>query len=151
MWISEEHLSVLFYATPFLVKTSRPLSHFGIFIGNKEEGVSQIFLRILLKKKIWAIKRLDVLAQGTVMLCLYYYVFLMSSYILKMLLLAMLGKLVLLESRLCQWNNLKKDLHKDALEKNWRNRRDTRRCFKVIRCLYDVAWLKLMRVLIIIY
>ena len=66
------------------MKTSRPLSHFGVFIANKEE---------------------DVLAQGTViiMLCLYYYVFLMSSDILKMILLAMFGKLiiVLLESRLC--------------------------------------------------
>ena len=43
----------------------------------------------------------DVLAQ--VMLCLYYYVFLMSSYILKMLLLAMFGKLiiVLLELSVC--------------------------------------------------
>ena len=51
-----------------------------------------------------SIKRPDVLArQGTVMLCLYYYVFLMSSYILKMFLLAMFGKLitVLLESSLC--------------------------------------------------
>ena len=86
-----------------LVKTSRPLSDFGILIANKEEGVSQIFLRILPKKKNWAIKRSDVLAQGTVILCLYYYVFLMSSYILKMFLLAMFGKLiiVLLESSLC--------------------------------------------------
>ena len=63
-----------------LVKISRPLSHFGIFIANKEEGFSQLFLKILPKKKIWAIKRSDVLPQGTVMLCLYCYVFLMSSY-----------------------------------------------------------------------
>ena len=86
-----------------LVKTSRPLSHFGIFIANKEEGISQIFLRILPKKKNWSIKRSDVLPQDAVMLCLYYYVFLMSSYILKMFLLAMFGKLiiVLLESSLC--------------------------------------------------
>ena len=45
------------------------------------------------------------LAQGTViiMLCLYYYVFLMSYDILKMILLAMFGKLiiVLIESSLC--------------------------------------------------
>ena len=34
-----------------LVKISRSLSYFGIFIANKEEGVSQLFLRILPKKK----------------------------------------------------------------------------------------------------
>ena len=130
MWISEEHLSVLFYETPFLVwksvltewrwdcyqltglissfsrslvKIIRSLSYFGIFIENKEEGVSKLFLRILPNKKTWAIKRPNVLAQGTVMLCLYYYVFLMSSYILKMFLLAMFGKLiiVLLKSSIC--------------------------------------------------
>ena len=83
-----------------LVKISRPLSHFGIFI---------LFLRILPKKKIWAItcqmcsQSSDVLAKGTVMICLYYYVFLMSSYILIMFLLTMFGKLiiVLLESSFC--------------------------------------------------
>ena len=53
-----------------LVKISRPLSHFEIFIASKEEGVSQLFLRILPKKKIWAIKRSDMLAQGTVLLYL---------------------------------------------------------------------------------
>ena len=34
-----------------LVKISRPPGHFGIFIANKEEGVSQLSLRILPKKK----------------------------------------------------------------------------------------------------
>ena len=86
-----------------LVKISWPLSYFGIFMAIKEEGVSQLFLRIFPKKKNWAIKRPDMLVQGTFMLCLYYYFFLMSSYILKMFLLAMFGKLtiVLLESSLC--------------------------------------------------
>ena len=77
MSISEQHLSVLFYTTQFLVrrsvliewhwvcyqlagllssffrrlaKISRPPSHFGIFIANKEEGVSQLSLRIKEKK-----------------------------------------------------------------------------------------------------
>ena len=115
-------LSVLFYATPFLVrmcvsiewrwdcyqltdqnssflrslvKISRSLSYFGIFIANKGESISQLFLRILPKRKNWAIKWPDVLAQGTVMLCLHYYVFLMSSYILKMFFLAMFGKSII--------------------------------------------------------
>ena len=78
-----------------LVKIGRPLSNFGIFIANKEEGVSQLFLRILPNKKISVIKRSHVLAQGTVTLCLYYYVFPMSSYILKTFLLAMSGKLII--------------------------------------------------------
>ena len=100
MWISEEHLSVLFYATTFLVwksvlkdwrwycyqligiisvffrslvKISWSLSYFEIFMANKEEGVSQLFLRIFPNKKNWAIERPDVLVQGTVMLCLYYF------------------------------------------------------------------------------
>ena len=34
------------------MKISRPLSHFGIFIANKEEDVSQLFLRILTKKNL---------------------------------------------------------------------------------------------------
>ena len=84
------------------------------------------------------------LAKGTLMLCLYYYVLLMSSYILKMFLLAMFEKLiiVLLELSLCFETAVKqfeKELHKDALEKNCRNQGDTRRCFNVIKCLYDVA------------
>ena len=46
---------------------------------------------------------LYVLAQGTVMLSLYYYVFLMSSYILKMFLLDIFGKSIIapVESNLC--------------------------------------------------
>ena len=74
----EENISVLFYATPSLVqkfvliewrpdcyqladlissffrsfvKSKRFVGHFGIFIENKEEGVSQLSLRILPKKK----------------------------------------------------------------------------------------------------
>ena len=44
----------------------------------------------------------DMHAKGTIMLCLYYYVFLMSSYMFKMFLLLMFGKLsiVLLQSNL---------------------------------------------------
>ena len=84
------------------MKISRPLSHFGIFTANKEEGISQLSLRIIPKKKNWATKPPDVHAQAIIMLCLYYYVFLMSSYILKKFLLVMFEKLtiVLLESSL---------------------------------------------------
>ena len=58
-----------------LVKVSRSLSHFGIFIANEEEGVSQLSLsHNLTKEKNWAIKRPDAHAQGAFMLCLYYYV-----------------------------------------------------------------------------
>ena len=76
-WISEEHLSVLFYETPFLVPKSvlmkcrwdcylltglsssflrslvkiiRSLSHFGILNANREEDVYQLSLSILPKK-----------------------------------------------------------------------------------------------------
>ena len=84
-WISEEHLSVLFYATPFLVwisaliewlwdcyqflvssifrtlvKIGRSFSYFGIFIAYKKEGISQLSLRISPKKQNWAITRQDV-------------------------------------------------------------------------------------------
>ena len=129
MWISEDNLSVLFYATPFLaqksvlielcwycyqlaglissffrslVKITWSLSHFVIFIANKKEGASQLFIRILPKKKKWTIKHPDVQVRSTIMLCLYYYVFLISSYIFKIFLLAMFGKLtiVLLDSSL---------------------------------------------------
>ena len=69
----------------------------------RQKAFPNIFVEYYQRKKIGAIKRSDVLVQGPVMLCLYYYVFLMSSYFLKMSLLAMFGKLmiVLLELRLC--------------------------------------------------
>ena len=53
-----------------------------------------------MKEKYLPIKPPGVHAQGTIMLCLYYYVFVMSYYIFKMFLLAMFGKLaiVFLES-----------------------------------------------------
>ena len=47
-----------------------------------------------------------------------------------------------LESSLCFENAVKqfeKDDHKDALEKNRRNSGGARRCFNVIRYLYDIA------------
>ena len=124
-WISEGHLSVLFYATPFLVPKSvlikcrwdcylltglssnflrnlvkiiRSLSHFW----NREEDVYQLSLSILPKKKNWAIK-LPMWAQGVSMLCLYYFVFLMSSHIFKMFLLAMLGKVTIVLLELSLW------------------------------------------------
>ena len=77
-WISEEHLSILFYETPFLVskyvlikcrwdcylltglcssflrsrvKIIRSLSHFGILNANREEEVYQLSLSIIPKKK----------------------------------------------------------------------------------------------------
>ena len=89
-----------------LAKISQPLSHFGIFIANKEEGVFQLFLRILPNKKIWAIKRLDVLEKGTLMLMpivlCFPDVFLHFNFIFYILL-AMFSKsiIVLLESSLC--------------------------------------------------
>ena len=90
-----------------LAKINRSLNHFGIFIANKEEGVSQLSLRILPMKKKGVIKRPDVHAQGTVMLCLYYYVFVTSSYIFKMFLLAMFGKLTIVLHCLSQAYGLK--------------------------------------------
>ena len=136
LWISEEHLSVLSYGTPFLIRKSFQglktlfwwnsagtviswwvwslislevlwrLAGLSVTLGFSSQTRKKAFPNFLLEyyqRKKWAIKRSDVLAQGTVMLCLYYYVFLMSSYILKMFLLAMFGKsiIVLLESSLC--------------------------------------------------
>ena len=104
-------LSVLFYATPFLVrmcvsiewrwdcyqltdqnssflrslvKISRSLSYFGIFIANKEEGVSQLFLRILPKKKKLSNQKSRCAHTRHCFAMPVLYVFLMSSYMLKM-------------------------------------------------------------------
>ena len=80
------------------MKISQALSHFVIFMATKEE----VALRILPKKKNWQIKRPGVHARGTIMLCLYYYLLLISSYILKTFLVVMFGKLkiAVLESSL---------------------------------------------------
>ena len=48
-----------------------------------------------MKEKDLPIKPPGMQAQGTIMLCLYYYVFVMYYYIFKMFLLAMFGKLVI--------------------------------------------------------
>ena len=109
LWILEEHLSVLSYATSILVrksvliiwpwdcyqltglisnffrnfiKISQFLNHFGVFITNKEEGVFHCSQN-LTKEKNLSIKPPGVHVQGTIMLCLYYYVFVMFYYILK--------------------------------------------------------------------
>ena len=81
------------------IKISQFLNHFGVFITNKEKGVPHCSQN-LMKEKHFPIKPAGVDAQGTVMLCLYYYVFGMSYYIFKMFLSAMFGKLaiVFLES-----------------------------------------------------
>ena len=126
LWILEEHLSVLSYVTSILVqksvliiwpwdcyqltglisnffrnfiKISQFLSHFGVFITNKEEGVLHCSQNVT-KEKNLPIKPPHVHAEGTIVLCIYYYVFVISYYILKMFLLAMFGKLaiVFLES-----------------------------------------------------
>ena len=128
-WISEEHLCVLVYETPFLVPKSvlikcrwdcylliglsssflrslvkiiRSLSHFGILNANREEDVYQLSLSIL-PKNTTKQSNSQMWAQGAIMLCLYYCVFLMFPYIFKMFLLVMLGKvtIVLLELSLC--------------------------------------------------
>ena len=86
------------------------------------------------------------LAQGTVMLYLYYYVFLMSSYFLKMFLLAMFGKLivVLLESSLCFETAVKQfKTPQRRSEEKLQKPEDTQRCFNVIR--------QLMHILMMIY
>ena len=56
-----------------------------------------------MKERSLPIKPPGVHAQGTIMLCLYYYVFVISYYIFKMFLLAVFGKLaiVFLESSVC--------------------------------------------------
>ena len=114
LWILEEHLSVLSYATSVLVrkfvlivwpwscyqltslisnffrkfiKISQFLSHFRVFITNKEEGVPHCSQN-LTKEKNLPIKPPDVHAQGAIMRCLYYYFFVMSYYIFKMFLLS---------------------------------------------------------------
>ena len=81
------------------IKISQLLSHFGVFITNKEEGIPHCSQN-LTKEQNLTITPSGVHAQGTIMLCLYYYVFVMSYYIFKMFLLAMFGKLaiVFLES-----------------------------------------------------
>ena len=121
LWILEEHLSVLSYATSILVrksvliiwpwdcyqltglisnffrnfiKISQFLSHFGVFITNKEEGVPHCSQNLTKEKKL-PIKLPDVHTQGTIMLCLYYYAFVMPYYIFKMHLLAIFGKLTI--------------------------------------------------------
>ena len=121
LWILSEYLSVLSYVTSILVwksvliicpwncyqltdlisnffrnfiKISQFLSHFGVFITNKEEGVLHCSQNVT-KEKNLPIKPPDVHAEGTIMLCLYYYVFVISYYIFKMFLLAMFGKLAI--------------------------------------------------------
>ena len=78
-----------------LVKISQPLSHFGIFIANKKEGISHQRIKFQQSKDLMCSHKAHAMP-------LYYYVFLMFSYSLKMFLLAMFGKLiiVLLESSL---------------------------------------------------
>ena len=81
------------------IKISELLSHFGVFTTNNKEDIPHCSQN-LTKEKNLLIKPPGVHAQGTIMLCLYYYVFVMSYYIFKMFLLAMFGKLaiVFLES-----------------------------------------------------
>ena len=64
-----------------------------------EEGILHCSQNLMKEKKL-PIKPPGVHGQGTVMLCLYYYVFVMSDYIFKIFLLTMFGKLaiVFLES-----------------------------------------------------
>ena len=84
------------------IKINQSLSHFGLFITNKEEGVPHCS-QILTKEKKLPIKLPDVHAQDTIMLCLYYYVFMMSYYSFKMFLLAMFGKLAIVFLELSVW------------------------------------------------
>ena len=136
LWILEEHLSVLSYVTSILVqksvliiwpwdcyqltglvsnffrnfiKISQFLSHFGVFITNKEEGVLHCSQNVT-KEKNLPIKPPDVHAEGTIMLCLYYYVFVISYYIFKMFLLAMFGKLAIVFLESSVWFKTAMDL-----------------------------------------
>ena len=149
LWISEENLSVLFYATPFLSQKSVLIEWRWVccqltycwFLVSLEAlwrlaGPSVtlgLSLRIIPKKKNWAIECPGMHVRNTIKLCIYYYVFLMSSYIFKMFLLAMFGKLtiVLVESSL--WFETAMKLHKRALKRNCRKLRDTRHCFNVYK------------------
>ena len=116
LWILEEHLSILSYATSILVwksvliiwswdcyhltslishffrnfiKTSQFLSHFGAFITNKGESILHCSQN-LTKEKNLPIKTSDMHAQA--LLCYAYtIVFMLYYYIFKMFLLAMLG------------------------------------------------------------
>ena len=112
LWISKEHLFILFYETSFLVRKfilikwrwdcyqltclipnffrslmiNHSLSQFGTFIASKEEDVSH-WSQNLSRGKNWPIKRPDMHAQGVVMQCLCYAMhFLISPTIFKMFL-----------------------------------------------------------------
>ena len=167
--MSEEHLFVLFYATPFLVRKSvliewcwycyqltgliscffrslvriiRSLSYFWIFNANKK-ATPNFFIEYYQRKIIDQSK--GEMCSYKELLCYAYTImfFLWLLYILKMFLLFMFGKLiiVLLESSLCFETAVKQfKIHKGALKKNWRNPGDIRHCFNVIRSIYDVAW-----------
>ena len=122
LWILEKHLSILSYKASVLVRKSvliiwpwdcyqltglisnffrnfieisQFLSDYGVFITNKEEDVPHCSQN-LTKEKNLPIKAPDMHTQDTIMLCLYYYVFVMSYYILKIFLLVMFGKLPIL-------------------------------------------------------
>ena len=106
-----------------LLRLTGPSITLGFSLQTRKKAFPNFLSESYQWKKKRAIKRPDVHAQGTVMLCLYYYVFVTSSYIFKMFLLAMFGKLTIVLHCLRQayglkpqWNSLK--LHKDTLNKN---------------------------------
>ena len=63
-----------------------------------------------MKEKNLPIKPSGVHAQGIIMLCLYYYVFVMSNYIFKMFLLAMFWKLAIVFLESSVWFETAMDL-----------------------------------------
>ena len=93
------------------IKISQFLSHFhfGVFITNKVEGVLYCSQNVT-KERNLPIKPPDVHAEGTIMLCPYYYVFVISSYIFKMFLLAMFGKLAIVFLESSVWFKTAMDL-----------------------------------------
>ena len=78
------------------------LCHFGVFITNKEEGVPHCSENLTKEQNI-PIKPPDAHAQGTIMICLCNYFFVMSCYISKIILLAMFGKLAIIFRESSVW------------------------------------------------
>ena len=75
------------------IKISQFLIHVGFFITDKEDSISHCSQNLTAEKNL-PIQSPDANVQGTITLCVYYYVFVISYYIFKMFLLAIFGKLV---------------------------------------------------------
>ena len=137
-----------------LVKIRRSLSHFGIFIANKVEGVSQLSLIILPRKKI---------EQSNLQMCTYKALLCYAYTIMFFWCLLTFLKCFLSHAwevinctawvKPVMWNH--SETVWNFIKTLWRKTVETQETHGVvstsIRCLCDVAWLKLMRVLMVIY